>query len=94
VTAIQGTLRGIAWPLDPLVLWGFSLGGHLALRYAAHRPEAPLVGVIAVCPPLDLATGAVALDGWKRRPFLHYVLAGLCDIYERVAARHPVPLPA
>ncbi len=40
---------------------GFSLGGHVALRYAAERPgktDPRLAGVVAVCAPLDLDRGA------------------------------------
>lgn len=73
-------------------VWGFSLGGHVTLRLAALRPEAGLAGVVAVCPPLDLEAGAAAIDDWRRRPLLRYMLAGLVDIYARVAARHGGPV--
>lgn len=75
-----------------VILWGFSLGGHVALRFAAERGDARLRSVVAVCPPLDLDAGARAIDAWPRRPFLRYVLAGLVDIYARAAARGGGPV--
>lgn len=74
-------------------LWGSSLGGHLSLRTAAVHPEARLAGVVAVCPPIDLARGAAAIDALPRRPYLRHVLGGLVTAYAEVAARGPVPLP-
>lgn len=76
-----------------VILWGSSLGGHLSLRFAALTPDPRLSGVVAVCPPLDLAAGASAIDTFHRRPYLRHVLAGLVEMYEQVAARGPVPLP-
>jgi len=74
-------------------LFGFSLGGHLVLRYAAMRNLPTLRAVVAVCPPLDLAAGAVEIDRLRARPYLLHVLGGLVEMYEGVAARGPVPIP-
>jgi predicted alpha/beta-fold hydrolase len=75
-------------------LWGSSLGAHVSLRFAALREGHPsLAGVIAVCPPLDLAPGAVEIDHWSRRPYLNHMLRALCEIYGGVAShRGDVPI--
>lgn len=73
-------------------LFGFSLGGHLSLRWAALRKAPALRSVVAVCPPLDLAAGAVEIDRLAKRPYLLHVLGGLTEMYEGVAARGPVPV--
>jgi predicted alpha/beta-fold hydrolase len=71
---------------------GFSLGGHLALRLAASETGPRPSAVVAVCPPLDLASGARELDRLHRRPYLRHVLSGLVAMYRAVAARGPVPI--
>jgi predicted alpha/beta-fold hydrolase len=68
-------------------LWGSSLGAHVSLRFAALRSHPALRGIVAVCPPLDLATGAVAIDHWSRRPYLRHMLRALREIYAGVARR-------
>lgn len=78
---------------ESISLFGFSLGGHLVLRYAAMREVPTLKSVVAVCPPLDLAAGAVEIDRLRKRPYLLHVLGGLVEMYEGVAARGPVPIP-
>lgn len=80
---------------------GYSLGGHVALRWAAERAAAhPRVrAVAAICPPVDLASGVRAIQRLDRRPYQHHVLRGLKAQYVAVAARHGAgsrvaPLPA
>ncbi len=79
---------------ERVAIVGFSLGGHVALRYAAERPGATdprLVGVAAVCTPLDLDRGATALDapgGWLYR---QYLLPGLRSHLDAVERLRPVP---
>jgi predicted alpha/beta-fold hydrolase len=75
-----------------VILWGSSLGAHVSLRFAALRAHPALRGVVAVCPPLDLATGAVAIDHWSRRPYLRHMLNALREIYAGVA-RHRADVP-
>ena len=86
---------------DPLVanyrhilLMGFSLGGHLVLRYAteAHR-DRRVRAVAAICPPIDLAAGASDIDAAIRWPYRRYVLASLREMLRRIAARRRLPLP-
>ena len=56
---------------------GFSLGGHLVLRYAAGEPDPRLRAVAAVCAPLDLAACQAAIDRPSRRLYRSYLLARL-----------------
>ena len=41
---------------------GFSLGGHVVLRYATEAHDPRLVAVAAVCSPLDLKAAQLAFD--------------------------------
>jgi predicted alpha/beta-fold hydrolase len=72
---------------------GFSLGGHVALRYACEPGDERLQAVAAVCSPLDLSRAVVVIDAPAARLYLRYLLRALLDIYGAVAARRPVPLP-
>jgi predicted alpha/beta-fold hydrolase len=72
---------------------GFSLGGHLALRFAAESRDPRLAAVAAVCAPLDLDAGASALDASRRSLYRRYLLTSIQQVYAAVAARHPVPTP-
>lgn len=72
---------------------GFSLGGHMTLRWAM-RPSDPRVRAVAsVCAPLDLAAGCASIDQPRGAVYRAHVLAGLREIYAAVAARRPVPTP-
>ncbi|MBP7589301.1 MAG: alpha/beta fold hydrolase [Thermoanaerobaculia bacterium] len=73
---------------------GFSLGGHVALRYAAERPgktDPRLAGVAAVCAPLDLDRGATALDEPSSWLYRRYILPGLQQHIDAVEKLRPVP---
>ncbi|MEM6994775.1 MAG: alpha/beta fold hydrolase [Myxococcota bacterium] len=59
-----------------VVVIGFSLGGHLALRYAL-QPAARVHRVVAVCSPLDLAKSALAFDRRRATPYRVHVLREL-----------------
>ncbi|HSM52000.1 MAG TPA: alpha/beta fold hydrolase, partial [Thermoanaerobaculia bacterium] len=76
-----------------ILLAGFSLGGHLVLRYLAEGPDPRVRAGAAVCAPLDLAAGADAIDAPARWPYRRYLLNHLVEIYAAVAARRPVPVP-
>ena len=76
----------------PLFVFGFSLGGHLALRLAAEAADPRLAAVAAVASPLDLARGADAFDAPGRALYRAYVMGSLKRIYAAVAARREVPL--
>lgn len=75
-------------------LLGFSLGGHVVLRWAALRKDPRVRAVAAVCPPLDLGEAQRHLDERVAGVYLRHVLGGLKEIYRGVAARAEVPTPA
>lgn len=56
---------------------GYSLGGHLALRFAMETDDPGLFAVAAICPPLDLAGCQVALDAPRINLYRRHCLAGL-----------------
>lgn len=81
-------LRGV----ERIHLLGYSLGGHLVLRYASEDGFDPRVRSIAtVCAPIDLAAGVEEIDRPKGKVYRMHVLGGLRSIYEAAAARGPMP---
>ena len=63
---------------DDVHLLGFSLGGHMCLRYATEPNVDPrLRSVAAVCAPLDLEHSAKEIDRKRRAPYRHRVLLAL-----------------
>lgn len=74
---------------ERVFLVGFSLGGHLALRWAGERGGERAAGVVAVCAPLDLDRGARALDGPGNGPYLHHLLRGLRALADRIERQRP-----
>ena len=73
---------------------GYSLGGHLALRFASDSPPPRLLSVAAVCAPLDLDRCAASIDRPALWGYRLYLLSGLKQIYASVARRRAVPLPS
>jgi predicted alpha/beta-fold hydrolase len=73
-----------------VVALGYSLGGHLALRFAALHGG--LRGVATICAPLDLAEGVRHIDHPLRWPYRRHLLDGVKAVYRQVAARRPMPL--
>ena len=74
-----------------ILLLGYSLGGHLAMRYAAARPDKRLTAVAAICPPLDLASAVRDMDAPARWAYRRHVLGALKAMLP--VARRPLPLP-
>jgi uncharacterized protein len=75
---------------------GYSLGGHVALRYAADVQCPRVRSVVAVCSPLELALSARAFDEPTFSVYRQHVLSSLNAMYRAFAARHPefAPRPA
>lgn len=78
---------------DNLVIIGFSLGGHVALRTAVEGANDRLRAVAAICPPLDLAAGQAWLDAPARKIYREYILRELRAMYREVAQRGRAPTP-
>ncbi len=76
-----------------IYLLGFSLGGHLVLRYLAEGADPRIRAAAAICPPLDLAAGAIEIDRPRRYVYRRHLLRGLKEIYVAVASRSDAILP-
>ncbi len=74
-----------------IYLVGYSLGGHLVLRFASEPHDARVRAVAAVCAPIDLARSAWAIDRPASFPYRQYVLARLKAGYAAVARRRSLP---
>jgi predicted alpha/beta-fold hydrolase len=79
---------------EHVVIFGYSLGGHICLRYATSGSLDPRVRAIAaVCAPLDLDGAVTAIDRPERWVYRVNILAALKNMYRATAARRPMPLP-
>jgi len=71
---------------------GYSMGGNLVLKMAAEYgdsfPQA-LRGICAVCPAVDLAACADALERWQNQIYQRHFVAGLMNRYRRKAISMP-----
>jgi len=77
-----------------IVLLGFSLGGHIVLRAATEKELDPRVAAVAaICPPLDLKRGVVAIDAPERYVYRRHVLSSIKEVYASVARRRSMHLP-
>ena len=77
-----------------LYVVGYSLGGHMTLRFALAPTDVRVKAVAAVSPPLDLNRTADAIDSAEARLYRRHILSSLNEIYGAVAARKALPIPA
>ena len=75
------------------MLLGYSLGGHVALRYACEQPDPRLRAVVTVCAPLDLDRSARNIDERAWPVYRRHLVSGLLEMYRSVAAVREVPTP-
>jgi predicted alpha/beta-fold hydrolase len=78
---------------EKVYVLGYSLGGHLALSYAAGQPDPRLRGVVAVSSPLDLDSTATAFDRRRSAVYRGHVLASLKAMYRACFQRRGGPIP-
>lgn len=78
---------------ENLLILGYSLGGHLALRYAVEQPDPRVRAVAAVCAPLDLNLSQRAIDRPGLALYRHYLLGNLRRLMAAVEARRALPVP-
>jgi uncharacterized protein len=76
-----------------VLLLGYSVGGHIALRAAIEQADARLRAVAAICPPLDLHHATIAFDRPARRPYRLHIFRGLNKAYAATARRGRVHVP-
>lgn len=72
---------------------GYSIGGHIALRYATSAVDPRVRAVAAICPPLDLHRSARDIDQRIRTPYRRHVLASLREMLRAIGRRRALPLP-
>lgn len=75
-----------------IYLYGFSLGGHVVLRYLTRAPDPRVASACALCPPLDLHLGVQYFDSDMLRLYRWHVLKGLKSQYQVVAGARDVPV--
>jgi len=71
---------------------GYSMGGNLVLKMAAEYGDSfaqALRGICAVCPAVDLAACADALEHWDNQVYQRHFVASLMDRYRRKAISMP-----
>ncbi len=78
---------------DSVLVVGYSLGGHLALRYAVEEPDPRVRAVAAVSAPLDLELSQRAIDRRGLALYRHHLLANLRHLMVAVEARRELPVP-
>jgi predicted alpha/beta-fold hydrolase len=78
---------------DNLLVIGFSLGGHVALRTAVEGADRRLRAVTGVCPPLDLKAVQGWLDAPARKIYREFILRELRQMYAHIARRGRAPTP-
>ncbi|HET8676904.1 MAG TPA: alpha/beta fold hydrolase [Blastocatellia bacterium] len=76
-----------------VLLLGYSVGGHIALRAAVERADPRLRAVAAICPPLDLCHATTAFDHPARWPYRLHIFRSLNKAYAATARRGRVQVP-
>lgn len=90
---LHAMLASVPYRYQRIYVLGYSLGGHVTLRFATEPLDARVAAVAAVCAPVDLALAVVEIDAPGFGLYRWYLLRSLSDIYRAVAARRPVPFP-
>jgi hypothetical protein len=90
---LRAAIASVPAHYERIDLLGYSLGGHVALRYAAESPDPRVRAVASVCAPLDLELSATDFDRPVRAFYRRHVLAGLKRIYAAVGRRRRVAFP-
>lgn len=92
---LEAALRSTALAgYENILLMAYSLGGNMALRYLAGRPDPRVRAAAAICSPIDLRRSARLIDRPRGALYRRHVLRALKDIYRTVARERTVPLPA
>ena len=76
-----------------VLLLGYSVGGHIALRAAVEQADPRLRAVAAICPPLDLCHATTAFDHPARWPYRLHIFRSLNKAYAATSKRGRVHVP-
>lgn len=91
---LAAAVRGLAGRFERVFALGFSLGGHVTLRFATEVDEPSFSGCAAVCSPLDLAVGVDAIDRSSMAVYRRYVLRNLKASFSPAALERSSISPA
>jgi predicted alpha/beta-fold hydrolase len=70
---------------------GFSLGGHMVMRYALD-PDPQVRSVASICAPVDLQASCRHIDARRRTVYRRHLLTGLRESAQAVESRRGVRL--
>lgn len=70
---------------------GFSLGGHLSLKFATEVDDERVGAVAAICSPVDLSSTVRDFDALPPYPYKEYILANIRSMFVRVMAGQDLP---
>lgn len=71
-----------------IFLLGYSLGGHVSLRFASETRDSRVKRIATLCAPLDLDRGAHCFDSARAAIYRPHVLGSLKRMYRTVTFRH------
>lgn len=77
-----------------IFLLGYSLGGHLCLRFASETQDRRVQRIATLCAPLNLARGARCFDAARAAIYRRHVLGSLKRMYRAVTLRHSFGITA
>lgn len=72
-----------------IVFLGFSLGGHITLRFATHVADPRVRAVAAVCSPVELNISTHDFDRPSTWVYRRYILSGLFELMDSLG-EHPL----
>lgn len=70
---------------------GFSLGGHVSLKFATEVEDERVGAVAAICSPVDLASTVRDFDALPPYPYKEYILANIRRMFVQVMAGRDLP---
>jgi predicted alpha/beta-fold hydrolase len=87
---LDAAIRSSAFDaVEEVGIFGYSIGGHVALRYGSHKPDPRVRRIAAICSPLDLKVSARDFDAPKISVYRGHVMDGLKEIYTAAYQRNP-----
>jgi predicted alpha/beta-fold hydrolase len=75
-------------------LLGYSLGGHVSLRFASENVDPRVRRIATLCAPLNLDLGARCFDSPRAAIYRGHVLGALKRMYRAVSLRHTFGISA